>query len=876
MRPLDRVLDALTARGSKIEHHNGSYTAQCPAHPDGRPSLAISEGADGRVLLHCFAGCTTASILSALELEAADLFPEQDKPTARQIVATYPYRRADGSLAYEVMRYHPKDFKQRMPDGRGGWVWNLKALTPEDRELPFRLPELLDAIKGNPGAPLVIVEGEKDALALWSQGTPATCNAAGAGKWRSGHSRAIIEAGFKDILIWGDRDDPGRKHAVSVFESLRREGYAGTFGVFEPACSDGCKDASDLIAHHGDDWPEQPTRTFLDDDRELLPWAREYGTESIAFIASIASKPLPGETGAESIAFTIASTAKSDAEPSLEPILSRVGMLGKYASALAKEHQVDLSFAFATAFGVAGIPVGLGATVEITEGWKEAGILHVVIVAPPAERKTPVLVAAMKALWSAESEARAARDAEIIEAKAQEVMLTVERDAAKKEGSQSLKSAITKLEAHQIPNRFTAIASKATGEALEALAAAQGENIARVAVVSDEGGGVFGDLARYSKSGANYEILLAGYDAAHFSSHRLSRADVRVDELRVPLMLMAQPSAWGALTSDSDAAGRGLLARISPVRPESLVGTRFGFGPPIAEVVAKEWAATLEHLFSEAYVSDQPRMTLSAGAFHLFEQVKDEIEAQMLTTYQGDLLSGWAGKLAGRMVRIAAVLHAVNRGSLTGAITEEEMTAAVEIGKWLAWHARREYGGENIAPVLTKDAARLLDWAGRNGGEFTSTEALHGLYGWRRNRFDKAAAELMNLGLLEQLDARGIRWRVVRGGMERPKSDASDEKAMQKAMPNQPITAGESVVSDESDESDALALETENETEEQEDEVIMTANEDNEGEERMTEPRRLIKKNDPPRFCAECGRPLSRSTGDLCKSCEIRRQSHAS
>ena len=54
---------------------HGRWTARCPAHPDRRPSLSIRAGDDGQVLLHCFAGCATERVLTALGLAWTDLFP---------------------------------------------------------------------------------------------------------------------------------------------------------------------------------------------------------------------------------------------------------------------------------------------------------------------------------------------------------------------------------------------------------------------------------------------------------------------------------------------------------------------------------------------------------------------------------------------------------------------------------------------------------------------------------------------------------------------------------------------------------------------------------------------------------------------------------
>ena len=56
-----------TVRGS------GPWTAECPAHEDRSPSLSVTQ-ADGRVLIHCHAGCTASDVLAALHLRWPDLF----------------------------------------------------------------------------------------------------------------------------------------------------------------------------------------------------------------------------------------------------------------------------------------------------------------------------------------------------------------------------------------------------------------------------------------------------------------------------------------------------------------------------------------------------------------------------------------------------------------------------------------------------------------------------------------------------------------------------------------------------------------------------------------------------------------------------------
>lgn len=52
------------------------WIAACPSHPDRNPSMTVRALPDGRILLHCFAGCDTEAVLGAVGLAFGDLFPE--------------------------------------------------------------------------------------------------------------------------------------------------------------------------------------------------------------------------------------------------------------------------------------------------------------------------------------------------------------------------------------------------------------------------------------------------------------------------------------------------------------------------------------------------------------------------------------------------------------------------------------------------------------------------------------------------------------------------------------------------------------------------------------------------------------------------------
>ncbi len=232
--PLGRVL----ARLRDVRPSGNGWMAQCPVHEDSTPSLSINvDPDDGKVLLHCFGTCTTEQVVRAIGLEMRDLFatsngvvqpPSKSAPialqnaapsngtakprsrAARHIVRTYDYRDEQGAVLFQVVRFEPKDFRQRQPDGHGDWVWNLDGV----RRVLYRLPELLAA---DPEAPVFMVEGEKDADRLAALGLVVVTNPGGAGKWLTEYGASLRG---RHVVILPDNDEAGQQHAQQVAQAL--------------------------------------------------------------------------------------------------------------------------------------------------------------------------------------------------------------------------------------------------------------------------------------------------------------------------------------------------------------------------------------------------------------------------------------------------------------------------------------------------------------------------------------------------------------------------------------------------------------------------------------------------------------------------------
>lgn len=162
--------------------------------------IAREEGGDKR------------AALDWLRREFPDFAGQPEPAGSHRTVATYPYHDEAGTLLFEVVRREPKDFRQRRPDGAGGYVWSLKGV----RLVPYHLPELIEAV--SLGHVVFVVEGEKDVDRLRRDNITATCNPAGAGKWRDDFAAFLDGA---DVVLIPDNDDAGRDHMEKVARSLK-------------------------------------------------------------------------------------------------------------------------------------------------------------------------------------------------------------------------------------------------------------------------------------------------------------------------------------------------------------------------------------------------------------------------------------------------------------------------------------------------------------------------------------------------------------------------------------------------------------------------------------------------------------------------------
>lgn len=201
----ERVFDALDAQGRVDRRGDRQSTARCPAHDDGQASLSVGRGDDGRVLLHCHAGCEAVDVLAELGLDWPDTFDGEppkrySRDGLRRAGATLE---SDGRIRVGTVRY--------LPGAQNGQRKTL-ADSGEPRHV-YPDPATV------PGDELWIVEGEGDLLTAATLDLPAVA-LPGTSYRLDATEAAAIAAGRRRIVLVADSDGPGRTAAARWIASL--------------------------------------------------------------------------------------------------------------------------------------------------------------------------------------------------------------------------------------------------------------------------------------------------------------------------------------------------------------------------------------------------------------------------------------------------------------------------------------------------------------------------------------------------------------------------------------------------------------------------------------------------------------------------------
>jgi hypothetical protein len=649
-----------------FQRNGDGYKALCPAHHDNNPSLSINEGDDGRVLIHCHAGCDPQDVLAAVGLTFADLMPSTRR--LGSIVATYDYRDEQGQLLYQSVRYVPKNFKQRRPNGADGWVWSLKGV----RRVLYRLPQL----RANPTGPVIVVEGEKDADRLASLGALATTNPGGAGpgKWLNEYTEFLRG---RHVILLPDNDVVGWDHMQNVARSLH--GVAASVRVVGLPGLSSRGDVSDWLDAGGT--PAQ-----------LLALAEQ---------TPLYGSTVYGSTGASVESVDYGSTGASVGSANRRPVERRpvglppfpVGALPRglqtFVTSIASALPCPVDFPGAMMLPVLSAFIGRKRCVEIKPSWQEHPLLWVAVVAASGDRKTAALNKVAEPLRRKQYQLKI----EYMEAVRQHALLPPEQQAT-----------LAEPQMHQVLT---------TDSTIEALKDVLGANTTGIMYLADELSGWARGMSQYKGGrGDDRQHWLSIWSGVQIVCNRKGAPPTVINNPFVSVTGGIQPPALADLIDD----GRedGFAARILFAYPNPIPNT--------------DWTeATVSGSEDYARICESLWNLAPSGPVTFSPQAKarwvEWINAHRKESPPIQLRPTWS-KAEGYCARLALILFLSRQacGEAAGSqIDEPSIEGAIALINYFKAHARRVYG----SMADQKDQGRIgkaLKWIRGHGGAVTARQ----------------------------------------------------------------------------------------------------------------------------------------------------------
>lgn len=767
MSPVDRVLNALRAKGLSPKPSGDGWTCRCPAHDDRKPSLSIREGDDGRALVNCHAGCTAKAVCGAVGLTLADLFADNssrrngNRPNSRRSVTKTPrnparksgfgdgdtkaYPTADDAVAELERRHGPRSaiwtylsaagktvglvIRWNTPDGKDVRPVSLKADEsgwiiggmPTPRPL-YGLPDLLAT---KPGDRVYVTEGEKAADAARAVGLLATTSPHGS---KSAGKSDWSPVARRDVVILPDQDEAGERYADDAARLATAAGAKSVRVVRLVELWAGMPeggDMADLVEHRGGD--VDPIRAEV----EALADRTEAETVTPAALDGGAVpefKPFPVDLLPRSMREYIWQTAR---RMDADPVLIVAPALSIFAGA-----------------------IGNSVRVTVRKGWHEPSCLWTGVVALPGSLKSQTQAAAAAPMHDAQRNA----DADHADAMAKYQTAKAAYDLARKPRGKSGADAAVAPEPDE-PKRWQCLTQDATPESLVGVLSHHPRGVVNL---WDELGGFFGGFARYSKGGVNGgEPGAAFYKSAytgttHTENRKGPDGKGRYVRVECPLVCVAggiQPEALKRILLrqylDDGLASRFLWAW-PPDQPGGWVDD-----DDSDDAAATQYAETYRRLLGIPLGVDpftgelKPAyIGLQRDAQSVAKEWVEGTRAKVRNAADPAIRAAWA-KLKGGAFRIALVLHLTEWGERGGddfgAIAADTLRRAVRIAEWFGREAERVYGmlSESDADGETR---QLVEWIKRKGGTVTVRDLTHGV---RAYRGDPDAAERALAALVE-------------------------------------------------------------------------------------------------------------------------------
>jgi hypothetical protein len=680
-------------RVPELKPSGSELRGPCPVHTGKRPSFAVNP-ATGEA--YCHSQCGRGWDIIALEQEltgqsfaaARDaVFEIVDRVSAaqRREVAAYDYRDEAGQLLFQTVRFDPKDFRQRRPDGNGGWIWNLRGV----RFVLYRLPELLK----HSSETVFVCEGEKDVHALEEIGLTATCNPMGAGKWRQEYSETLSG---RNVVVIPDNDPTtdengnphckGQKHAAAVAESLLR--YGCEVRIVELPRG---KDATDWLALSGtaDELRELISNQAVLTTATLATWRAKWQSYS----GRVADWPDPAPMHGE-----LPPVQRFDED--LIPVSFR-----PFVRDVAERMQVPIDYPGVVAVLALAGGVNRRAVIQPKEndtGWVVVPNLWGGIVAPPGFMKSPVIQAVVRPLTEIQQDWRLDHELALGEHEREKEESELRHSAWREEFKKSTKQGKADPQRPDPPPVAPLLRRLIVNDAtFEALHQTMSENPAGILVIRDELTGWWSVLDRVGREGERAFCLQAWNGDTGHTIDRIGRGTIHVDACCMSMLGGIQPGRLRSYLVDAlqDGPGNdGLIQRFQLlVWPDTDPTWTYIDRPP--DPVTQRQIAQIFRTLVGLGSGNPLHFRFAPDAQLLFVEWLTELESKVRANDLHPALTSHLSKYRSLMPSLALLFELADRAA-SGALSSqtadlfvslEHARQAAAFCAYLESHARRIY-----------------------------------------------------------------------------------------------------------------------------------------------------------------------------------------
>lgn len=380
------------------------------------------------------------------------------------------------------------------------------------------------------------------------------------------------------------------------------------------------------------------------------------------------------------------------------------GAIADISRAISKSLTVSPDMVAASALGVLSVCVNRHRVI-IDDGrdWNEPLALYMMGVAPPGEKKSPVLNLLLNPVKEWVRRANEERRPLIAESKQkyknlQRQLKKAESDFENGKGPEDETIRLAKeLDSFQKIKEARLFSGDTTTEKLADLLQ---ENDGQFSIVSTEGGILETIAGRYQNGIINSDLYLQAFNAESVSVDRKNSGTVILDDPTLSIILFCQPVVLSKLIERDELRNNGFVDRFLPFAPQSCIGRDRFNAPALPPQVVSRYANTINRLLD---MDSTYYMRLSPDAREVFSKFYDTFTSSIPLVYED--MTGWASKHRGIVARIAGILQLVDDGKAI--ISGDNMMKAVMLADYFQEQARTilRTGGMNQAE---QDAKYIL------------------------------------------------------------------------------------------------------------------------------------------------------------------------